>query len=132
MLSVLGVLGLMSLMIAPSAWQTLWLSQTAQYVAQQQEAHSYQRTVLAALYRFDLSPVVGDPCGSSCYGIDDRSCVCVVPENSAADTWRFELWRDGDPDRALLSGWLRGSPAPSHQVIAVSLGHPAASCVTAS
>ena len=84
MLSVLGVLGLMSLMIVHSARQTLWLSQTAQHVAQQQEAHSYQRTVLAALYRFDLSRVVGDPGGSSCYGIDDRSCVCVVPENSAA------------------------------------------------
>ena len=132
MLSVVGVLGLMSLMILHSAWQTLRLSQTAQHVAQQQQARSYIPTVLAALYRFDLSRVVGDPGGSSCYGIDDRSCVCVVPENSAADTWRFELWRDDNPNQALLSGWLRGSPAPSHQVIAFSLGHPAASCLAAS
>ena len=66
MLSVLGVLGLMSLMILHSAGQTLRLSQTAQHVAQQQQARSYVPTVLAALYRFDLSRVVSDPGGNSC------------------------------------------------------------------
>ena len=132
MLSVVGVLGLMSLMILHSAGQTLRLSQTAQHVAQQQQARSYIPTVLAALYRFDLSRVVSDPGGNSCYGVDDRSCLCVVREISAADTWRFELWLDEDPDRSLFSGWLRGSPEPTQHVIGVSLGQPAASCLTAS
>ena len=37
------------------------------------------------------------------------------------------------PDSSVSPGqWLRGSPAPSHQVIAVSLGRPAASCLTGS
>ena len=128
MLSVLGVLGLMSLMTLHSARQTQWLAQTAQHLARQQDSHLYQSEVLAALYRFDLTAVVGDLGGRSCYRLDERSCLCVVPEASAAATWRFELWRNEDPDRALLSGWLRSSGEPAHQVVAVSLGKPAGNC----
>ena len=130
-LSVLSVLGLMSLMIAHSARQTLWLSQTAQHVAEQQAARAYRRTVVAALYRFDLSRVSDGSIGSACHGVDDRSCLCVAADTSAANTWRFQLWSVDNPNQALLSGWLRGSPAPYHQVIAVSLGQPAGSCRTA-
>lgn len=128
MLSVLGVLGLMSLMTLHSARQTQWLAQTAQHLARQQDSYLYQSEVLAALYRFDLTAVVGDPGGRSCYRVNDRSCVCVVPETSAAATWRFELWSDEDPDRALISGWLRGGGQPAHQVVAVSQGKPAGHC----
>ena len=90
MLSVLGVLGLMSLMTLHSARQTQWLAQTAQHLARQQDSYLYQSEVLAALYRFDLTAVVGDPGGRSCYRVNDRSCVCVVPETSAAVYWRME------------------------------------------
>ena len=45
---------------------------------------------------------------------------------------RYGAQQDQGRSAAMLSGWLRGSPAPSHQVIAVSLGHPAASCLAAS
>ena len=128
MLSVLGVLGLMSLMTLHSARQTQWLAQTAQHLARQQDSYLYQSEVLAALYRFDLTAVVGDPGGRSCYRVNDRSCICVVPETSAAATWSFELWSDEDPDRALISGWLRGGGQPAHQVVAVSQGKPAGHC----
>ena len=128
MLSVLGVLGLMSLMTLHSARQTQWLAQTAEHLAGQQDSYLYQSVVLAALYRFDLTAVVGDPGGRSCYRLDERSCLCVVPEASSAVTWRFELWRDEDLDRALLSCRLRGGDGPGHQVVAVSLGKPAGNC----
>ena len=128
MLSVLGVLGLMSLMTLHSARQTQWLAQTAQHLARQQDSYLYQSEVLAAIYRFDLTAVVGDPGGRSCYRLDEHSCLCVVPETSAAATWRFELWSDEDPDRALISGWLRGGGQPAHQVVAVSQGKPAGHC----
>ena len=128
MLSVLGVLGLMSFMTLHSARQTQWLAQTAQHLARQQDSYLHQSGVLAELYRFDLTAVVGEPGGRSCYRLDEQSCLCVVPEASEAATWRFELWNIEDPDRALLSGWLRGKGEPAHKVDAVSLGKPAGSC----
>ena len=90
LLSVIGLLMLLSLLASEAATTLMWQTQTARHWARAAQEQTLQRQWLVDLYGFDPSFLTADVDSATCHALGD-SCVYFAGSSSAADTWLFTL-----------------------------------------
>ena len=90
LLSVIGLLMLLSLLASEAATTLMWQTQTARHWARAAQEQTLQRQWLVDLYGFDPSFLTADVDSATCHALED-GCVYFAGSSSAADTWLFTL-----------------------------------------
>jgi hypothetical protein len=128
LLSVIGLLLLLSLLTADAATQLSWNIQTSRHWIQATRDRVAEHQWIVELYRLDLGSFAEDAASVDCHALAD-ACVFFTQEHSSEDIWRFVVEPSGGQDADLsaagrdgpagISGWLRRRTDEPTKVAAV-------------
>lgn len=114
LLSVIGLLLLLSLLASEAATQLSWGMQTSRHWNQATVDRIAQHQWIGELYRLDASFLVPGADSVDCSPLAN-ACVYFEGQQSSGDTWHFvvqsqptqDVAAAGEEGRATVSGWLR-------------------------
>ena len=121
LLSVTGLLLLLSLLASAAATQLSWNSQASRHWTQAAGDRMIQHRWIVELYRLNPGSLVAGVDSVDCYVLAD-ACVHFAGEHSSGDTWRFVVEAkdaQGANTPAKIRGWLRRRAGDTTQVAAV-------------
>jgi hypothetical protein len=128
LLSVVGLLLLLSLLASEKATQLSWNIQTSRHWSQATRERVAQHQWIVELYRLDLGSFAGGTDSVDCYALAD-ACIYFTQEHSSAGTWHFVVEPSGAQGAgpsatgtdipAGISGWLRRRADEPTKVAAV-------------
>ena len=117
LLSVIGVLLLLSLLARSGAQQMTWLLQNAQLGGEQRAMLAQRRQRAADLHGLDVSFLSPNQRGGECYRVTEQICGRFYAQTSSNSIWRFELEDSSETStQGSLDGWVHRSEDASDVV----------------